>query len=271
MAKKISTYQLAVQLYSFRDYCDTARKAASTLKKLRKQGWRKVQISGGIDRLDPLDVKKMADDAGVDIIGHHTNLGTLRDAAERANLIDKLHVWDCSYTAVASIGGDERKTGAMWRARAREMNKYGKMLAKEGITLQYHNHAFEFEKFGAKRGAGGQTGLGILYANTDPKIVQAEIDTAWVARGGGDPAAWVLSMKDRMDQVHLKDTVIQNNEHIFTAIGEGNLNWDAVIKACKKIRVKDYIVEQDTCPLTNGNPFKSYEISYKNLKKMGLK
>lgn len=270
MAKK-TTYQLAVQLFSFREHCKTERKAASTLKKLRKQGWRNVQVSGPIGGYDPLVVKKMADDAGLTIVGHHTNLPTLRDTEARNNLIDMLHVWNCNYTAVASIGGDERKTRAMWKARAREMTKYGKILAEEGITLQYHNHDFEFEKFGARSGAGGQTGLEILYAESDPKYLQSELDLAWVARGGGDPAQWILDMKGRCDQVHFKDTVVQNREHIFTAIGEGNLNWPVILKACKKCKVKDFIVEQDRCPLTRENPFRSFQISYNNLKKMGLK
>ena len=268
MPKK-TNHQLAAQLFSFRDYCKTPRQSAATLKKLRKQGWRNVQISGPIDAHDPLDVKRVADDAGVKIIGHHTTLDELRN--DLVNLIDKLHVWDCAYTAVASIAEPERKTLSAWKARAREMTAFGRVLANEGIQLQYHNHDFEFVQFGRRRGSGGKTGLELLYANSDPKYLQAEIDTCWVARGGGDPAGWITCLKGRIDQVHLKDTVVQpDRTHVFTAIGEGNLNWPAILKACKSSRVKDYIVEQDTCPLTR-NPFKSFQISYRNLRAMGLK
>ena len=59
-------------------------------------------------------------------------------------------------------------------------------------------------------------------------------------------------------------------EPSWTEVGEGNLNMAAVLAACKAAGVKTYIVEQDACPVTN-DPFKSIEISFKNLRKLGLK
>ena len=43
------------------------------------------------------------------------------------------------------------KTLADWKKLFREFEKYAKALAAEKIVLQYHNHMFEFEKFGIKR------------------------------------------------------------------------------------------------------------------------
>jgi sugar phosphate isomerase/epimerase len=73
-----------------------------------------------------------------------------------------------------------------------------------------------------------------------------------------------------MDQVHLKDWMILANEPAWTEVGEGNLNMPAVLKACKSAGVRTYIVEQDQCPVTN-DPFKSIEISFRNLKRLGLR
>ena len=68
--------------------------------------------------------------------------------------------------------------------------------------------------------------------------------------------------------VHLKDMVIREGKQVYAEVGEGNLNWPSILAACKEAGVRWYIVEQDICP---GDPFKSLEISFNNLKKMGLK
>ncbi|MEI7435426.1 MAG: sugar phosphate isomerase/epimerase [bacterium] len=253
--------QLTAQLYSLRDFLKMPADIEVTLKRVRKIGYENVQLSG-IGPIEPAELKRLLDQAGLLAVGHHTSLQTLRD--NLAGLIKDLQLWGCRYTAVAYLGAEERQNGAAWKARAKEMTRFGKLLRKEGITLQYHNHSFEMQRFG------GMTGLEILYANSDPRYLQAEIDTHWIARGGGDPAEWCACLKGRLDQVHLKDASMLNDQPIFAEIGEGNLNWPAILKACKQSGVKHYIVEQDSCPITN-DPFKSLAISYKNLRLMGLR
>ena len=49
-------------------------------------------------------------------------------------------------------------------------------------------------------------------------------------------------------------------------VGEGNLNWQRILPACKAAGVKHLLVEQDIC---YRDPFESLEISLKNLKEMG--
>jgi sugar phosphate isomerase/epimerase len=72
-----------------------------------------------------------------------------------------------------------------------------------------------------------------------------------------------------MDQVHLKDFAVLNNEPIWTELGQGNLNMPAILTACKAAGVRDYLVEQDECPITK-NPFQSLEISLDYLHGLGL-
>jgi sugar phosphate isomerase/epimerase len=50
-------------------------------------------------------------------------------------------------------------------------------------------------------------------------------------------------------------------------IGEGNLNWPAILQACRDASVEWYAIEQDIC---RRDPFESLKISYDNLKAMGL-
>jgi sugar phosphate isomerase/epimerase len=57
-------------------------------------------------------------------------------------------------------------------------------------------------------------------------------------------------------------------EQLMAEVGEGNLNWHGILKACKDADVKWYIVEQDTC---QRDPFDSLAISLHNLQSMGLR
>ena len=260
--------RLAVTLYTLRDFCMGPKDTPKTLAQVRGIGYRNVQISGGgLMALDPKDLARMAADAGLAIIGSHIGLPLMRD--DFGGVVARLHAWGCTHTAIPSLPPEERGDLAAWKARAQEFTRLGKAFAAEGITLQYHNHHFEFHKFGGRGGRGGRIALEILYALSDPKYLQAEIDTAWVARGGGDPAAWCARMKGRMDQVHLKDWMMLDGQPAWAEVGEGNLNWPAILAACRKAGVRQYIVEQDDCPVTK-DPFRSIAVSHRNLRAMGL-
>ncbi|MFL7808595.1 MAG: sugar phosphate isomerase/epimerase, partial [Anaerolineae bacterium] len=56
-------------------------------------------------------------------------------------------------------------------------------------------------------------------------------------------------------------------EPTMAEIGEGNLNWPAILAACAEAGVEWYAIEQDIC---RRDPFESLKISYDNLRQMGL-
>ena len=113
----------------------------------------------------------------------------------------------------------------------------------------------------------GRTGLEILYDESDPDLLKSELDTYWIQHGGGDPAAWIRNLKGRIPTIHVKDMEMQGSTQLFAEVGEGNLNWSAILEASRDSGVEWYIVEQDTC---QRDPFESLGISLKNLKAMGV-
>ena len=143
---------------------------------------------------------------------------------------------------------------------------YAKLMEK-GIRLGYHNHHFEFIRLpGTKK-----TMLETFYDDTDSRCVSAEIDVHWVTRGGGSPVRWIRKVAGRMPVIHFKDfAVIGNNEPAFCEIGEGNLDWPAIIEACRETGVRWYSIEQDAL-FQNRDIFDSIKISFDNLKAMGVK
>jgi len=255
-------YRVAAQLYTLRDFMKTPEDMKATMKKVKKIGYDYAQISG-VGPIAPAALRKLMVDAGVAPIGAHVGLDEFRK--DIAQVISDCKAWGIKYVAIPWLPASEYTTLEAWKKLFKEFDGYAKALKKEGLVVQYHNHAFEFEKFGIKKGMGGKTILDMMYDNT--KFLQAELDFGWVLWGGGCPVCWAKKLKGRLDQVHLKDWGIKNNGIMFRELGEGSVNWPAVVKACKASGTKDFIVEQDACPATN-DPFLSLAISRKYLKKV---
>lgn len=248
---------LAAQLYTIRDYTRDADGFAESMAKIRQIGYLAVQISG-IGPIPDEQVKAILDENDLIACITHTPFERLQNDLE--GVVAQHRLWNCRHVAVGSMPMPYRQNGeAGYIAFAKEASAIGKKLYDQGLTFSYHNHSFEFCRFGKR------TGLEILYEESDPRYLQAELDTYWVQHGGGDPAAWIHLMKGRMPVIHLKDMVIVDDQQAMAEIGEGNLNWRAILDACRDAGVEWYAVEQDTC---RRDPFESLRISFDNLLKM---
>lgn len=257
---------IAAQLYTLREFMKVPADMAKTMARVKQIGYDTAQISG-VGPIDAADLRKLMLDAGVEPIGAHVGVDQFR--TNLAGVISDCRKWGIKYVAIPWLDCSKISTMEAWKGLAAEFNGFGEKLAQEGIVLQYHNHMFEFEKFGVANGRGGKMFLDLLFELTDPKFLQAELDLGWVARGNQSPVAWVNKMKGRLDQVHFKDWGVVANQPVWRAIGEGGIDWPAAIKACQKAGTTYYIVEQDSCPVTN-DPFLSLAVSRENLKAMGL-
>jgi sugar phosphate isomerase/epimerase len=250
---------LAAQLYTLRQFTQTAADFAESMRKLRAIGYTAVQVSG-IGPIPPAEVKAMVDAAGLAICNTHIAYERLQN--DLPAIIAQHRLWDCRHVAVGSMPGAYREAGEEgYRRFAREASEIGRHLRDAGLTFSYHNHSFEFARFGRR------TGLDVIYEESDPRYLQAEIDTYWVQHGGGDPAQWIRKVAGRMPVVHLKDMVIHGGQQIMAEIGEGNLNWPAILAACSEAGVEWYAIEQDECQRP---PIDSLAISYANLHAMGV-
>lgn len=255
---ELSAQQIAAQLYTVREFTKTEADIVETMKKVRQLGYEAVQCSA-LGPIEPAALKNIADGEGISIIATHTSYERMRD--EPQSVIDEHQLWGCKHAAIGGLPGEYR-TAEGYARFAKEASEVAARLAEGGLTFSYHNHSFELERFN------GRTGLEILYAESDPNYFKSELDTYWVQHGGGDPAAWIRQLKGRADIIHLKDMAMEGSTQRFAEIGEGNLNWPAILSACIYAGVEWYIIEQDTCYARD--PFESLGISLRNLKEMGF-
>jgi sugar phosphate isomerase/epimerase len=250
---------LAAQLYTVREFTQTLADFAASMHKVRQMGYTAVQVSG-IGPISAADVKKVVDDNGLTIC--ITHIAFERLTKDLPAVIDEHRLWSCRHVAVGSMPASYRSAGLEGFQRfAKDATEIGRKLHDAGLSFSYHNHSFEFVRFD------GHTGLEIIYNESDPAFLKAELDTYWVQHGGADPAQWIRRMKERLPVVHLKDMVIVDDRQAMAEIGEGNMNWQAILEACRESGVEWYAVEQDVC---RRDPFDSLAISYRNLHQMGL-
>ena len=251
------TSQIAAQLYTVRDFTKTPADIAQTLTKVKRLGYDAVQCSA-LGPIETAELKRMVDGEGLSICATHTDYEQMRFEPE--SVIDEHRLLGCKYVAISSIPGSDRSAEGFARF-AREASEVAQRLAEGGLVVSYHNHSFELERFG------GRTGLEILFDESDSDFLKSELDTYWIQHGGGDPAAWICRLRGRVPTIHVKDMEMQGSTQLFAEVGEGNLNWQAILEACKEAGVEWYIVEQDTC---QRDPFESLGISLRNLKAMGV-
>ncbi|OPX24853.1 MAG: xylose isomerase [Planctomycetales bacterium 4484_123] len=250
---------IAAQMYTLRKFTQTPADIAKTLAKVRAMGYQAIQISA-FGPIDPAELAGMLRGEGLAVASTHTPWNRFVD--EMDEVIEEHRMWGCKHPAIGGMPKEFRNPDgvAEFAAKATEV---GRRLADAGMDFSYHNHNFEFQK------AGGKTWLEILYDQADPQYVKAELDTYWVQAGGGCPAAWIRKLAGRMPVLHLKDMVMGPDGMRMAEIGEGNLDWPAILAAAKDAGVEWYCVEQDEC--YERDPFDSLKISLENLHEMGLR
>lgn len=250
----MNSNNIGAQLYTLRDYLTNKEDIRSTFKKVKEMGYESVQMSG-MDQSDAVFLKELTDELGLKICATHTGLDKLKDDI---NTVIKHHkLWNCEYVGVGSMPWDMERTKENYFKFIKDANEIAKKLADNGLKFIYHNHRYEFQKYD------GVCGMDLLAENTDPEIFGFEIDTYWVQAGGANPVQWIKKMGKRLEVIHLKDMMIVDDQQTMAEIGEGNLDWTEIIKACREIGVKWYVVEQDIC---NRSPFESLDMSLKYLK-----
>ncbi len=243
--------QVAAQLYTVRDFTKTPKDIAAALKRIRAIGYGAVQVSC-IGPIADDELARILKGEGLVCCGTHEDGERL--LADPQGFVEHLRKLDCRITTYPWPGERRFDSLEIVRGFAKSLESAGRILREAGIDFCYHNHHLEFQR------AGGKTALEIIYAETDSRFVQAELDTYWVQFGGGDPADWCRRMKGRLVNLHMKDYAINpQNQVVFAEVGSGNLDWPGIVSAAEESGCRWFIVEQDTCP---GDPFESLKKSY---------
>jgi sugar phosphate isomerase/epimerase len=247
--------QVAAQLYTIREHARTGSDVAIALKRIADIGYKAVQVSG-IAPLPDDDLAQMLNDAGLVCCSTHEDPARL--LSEPEVMAERLKKLSCGSTACPSPGEARLDTIEDVKSFAKRLNAAGKVFHEAGLIFAYHNHAGEFRRLD------GRVILEVLYEETDPRYMQGEPDTYWIQYGGGDPVHWCRWLKGRLPLLHMKDYKIDaQGAPAFAEIGQGNLDWRAIVAAAEESGCEWFIVEQDIC---DGDPFDSLQMSFEYIR-----
>lgn len=245
--------QIGAQFYTLRDHIGTVEDFEDTCKRVRDIGYRLIQISGTPLPADAM--KPVIDRYGLKVVATHMAYG---DFAERlSDVIAYNRTLECELCGIGSMPEEYRHDLQGITDFVEGINNAAKRLREEGLYLGYHNHAFEFTKYD------GRFIMDRLIDETDPDNVKFIVDTYWLQFGGMNPEAFIRRLGERAMAVHFKDLKANaDNSAEMAEIGQGNLDWDGIIKACDQAGTRWALVEQDYC---RRDPFESLKMSYEYL------
>ena len=252
--------RIGAQYYTLRDYIQNTEDFDTTCKKVADMGYQVIQISAS--PLPAKEMRKITDKYGLKTVVTHRGFEDFVKNVDE--IIEYNRILDSEFCGIGCMPFEYTENKDTLDDFIQKTNRAAEKIKKAGMTLAYHNHAFEFAKIH------GKTIMDWILEETDPENVQFTVDTYWVQFGGVNPADFIRKVGKRAALVHFKDFAMDQkeiNKQKMAEVGQGNLDWDGIIKACDEVGTKWALVEQDIC---ERNPFDSMKMSYEFLKLKGF-
>lgn len=236
---------IGVQLYTLRE--TFSKDVKGVLEHVAKSGYKEVEVYGysrekGFFGTSPKDFKKMLTDNGLKAPSGHYDFNELMKNNSTDFLkasIECANQLGSEYVTIPHLDASVRNNLDDYKRIAQKINEAAVLCKQSGLKLAYHNHAFEFTKYG------NQTGYDILLQETDKKGVDFEMDLYWVIRSGNDPLQFFKANPGRFTMWHVKD-MDKSKVEWNTEIGKGSIDFKAIFAEAKLSGMQHFFVEQET-------------------------
>ncbi len=230
-----------LQLYTLRDVMPNDPKGV--LKQVSQMGYKYIE-SYEHDKLGMFwgmtntEFKKYMDDLNMQIISSHCNINK-----EFERKADEAAAIGMKYLLCPSLENEKGMDKDACKKAADLFNAKGAVCKAKGIRFGYHNHDGPF-----LARAGGLIPEEFLLQNTDPSLVDFEMDIYWVVTAGQDPIEWLKKYPNRFRLGHLKDRKKNSplsQREVSVNLGDGSIDFKKILKVAKETGMEYYIVEQE--------------------------
>ncbi|MDX1470064.1 MAG: sugar phosphate isomerase/epimerase [Flavobacteriaceae bacterium] len=255
-------------LYTVRE--DMKNNPKETLKAVANAGYEYVEAAGYENGkfygMEPEEFKEYLDELDLTAVSSHHSTVTLDNADEMMQAVSEAGI-EYFVVPIPPMGmfTYDMKTKSMGMKGSMEefadiLNTLGKKADEYDLKLLYHNHDFEL-----KENQEGQIPLIYLLENTDPELVNFQMDLYWVTKAGADPVSYFNKYPERFKIWHVKD---MDDEGNFAPVNKGNIDFASILKEKEKSGMEYYLVEQDN---TFGTPaLEAIKISHRGLEEIGF-
>ncbi len=245
---------LGVQLYTLRS--EMEGRVEQTLERVAAIGYEEVEFVRFLyfDH-SPAEIREMLARTGLRAPASH--IAPTFETEAWARILDDANEAGHEYVVVASIPASMRADLDGWRRTAEAMTGAGERARAAGLQFAYHNHDFEFIEMD------GRVPFDVFCEESDPDLVQIELDLYWIIHGGGDPVAFFNRWPGRIPMVHVKDRTVAGE---MADVGAGVIDWVELFQYIDHAGMKHFLVEHDR----PDGPFRSIEASYRYLSELNV-
>jgi sugar phosphate isomerase/epimerase len=258
----LTAQEFGIQLYSLRNQFD--KNIEKSLKTISDWGIKTIE-GGDTYGMEESEFRKLLAKYELNPISIGASYEELKDdpkaVAEKALRYGARFVM-CSWIPHDGNRFDIETT----QAAVKVFNESGAILKREGVTLAYHAHGYEFRPY--------EYGTLFDFMAQNAKNFSLEMDVFWITHGGEDPIALLEKYPDFVVMLHLKDMkkgIKGNNtgsENVETNVilGQGQIDIEGVVKKAYEQGVRYMFIEDESSRVIKQVP-KSYEF----LKSISLK
>ncbi len=248
--------KLGAQLFSLRDFLKTPKDLKNTFLKVRDIGYDCVQLSGNA-QMPADDILAAVETSGMPIVCTHSPFDRIINDTD-ALIADHKH-FSCDVIGLGAMPKEYRGTLCGADEFLRVLEAPVEKILDAGLHFAYHNHDFEFAPL-----ADSDAVLYDLMLDTLPQW-QFIADTYWIEKAGHSATDYIKKIGGgRLVNIHYKD-MTNDDARAICACGCGQLDFVEITAVCKKLGVKNVLVEQDNA-VKMPDPFGEMAFSYKHLK-----
>jgi sugar phosphate isomerase/epimerase len=231
----LDSSRIALELWTVRH--ELAEDLPATLATVAEIGYGAVELVK-LEGWPAADLRRVLDANGLQVVSAHVPYVDLRDD------LDAVVAYHTALghkdLVISVIPGDLRQTEDDWRERIDEIEAIAKRCRAAGFRLSYHNHAMEFENY-----VDGDEVHDVIFRQVAADLLNVQLDTYFVKSMGKDPVAYIERYAGRLPLLHAKEAPIPGSERSNPEVGQGSIDWPAVVAASEEAGVEWVIVEQN--------------------------
>ena len=244
LAMPVASHEIGLQLYSLRNEMKVS--VPDAFKKINDWGIKIVEGGGALYDLSLADYKAELERYQLDIVSVDTSYDEI--VTNPMAVVYKANFYGARFATFYWIPHDGKTGFTIEKAKEAviAINKAGKILKQNGITLQYHPHGYEFSSF--EKG----TVLDFMINNIDQ--AQFQMDVYWVNQAGVDPVALLQKYPGRFTSLHLKDRLKGSPDssngkadvETNVVLGTGDIGIAAVVEEAKRQGIRYFFIEDES-------------------------
>jgi sugar phosphate isomerase/epimerase len=223
---------IGLQLYTLRE--QAAENFTGMLADVADAGYQAVEFAG-YGGLSAVELRSVIDNLGLRAVSSHVPFRRMESEPER--VLEELNILGCEYAVVPGIPQEQRGADSVPYLVER-FNAWGAASRAAGLRFGYHNHAWEFEPLA------GSTMFDLLTKQTDPGLVDFQLDIFWALVAGADVLDLIRRHAGRVPTLHAKE-LAKHGEAKDTTVGDGVTAWAEVLAAAIPAGTRWLIVEQE--------------------------